>query len=136
MQDQATVETPPPKRRFWQIHLSTMIRVTVLAAIFLFLNIRTMPVTPPISLSDVTSIACEDCGWPFVWSRKLTPLQRNQLERIGKTFDDPLLAANAAAKFDRTFYDALAADAGICLTGLLLFAVFLEWLIRRRPVKP
>lgn len=104
-----------PKRRFWQIHLSTVFLLNFICAVFLY--IETRPVSAHVMLVDnhrSGSVALNSWvgiayGWPWHYECSAPFITFTEIRS----------------------YFALVADIAIILVMLLIFAVVVEFLIRR-----
>lgn len=138
-------DTPPTKRSFWQIHLSTVLLMTLLASVFVFVNCRP---TIAISLGSVRHLTLISArhetryGWPGVLliSRRAFSAETKHLpkdESSPETWRDRVLAAidRDDIKTGDPEYSVqtsgLAADIATLLLISTLSASISEYLIRR-----
>jgi hypothetical protein len=115
-------DRPPPKRRFWQIHLSTAVVMMVVAGFLAFLNFS----KETFNLGERpynyfrSSEQFESYGWPWKWlTRQEGTVQDFELRPMaGRPWEFKLLSLTGSMVV-----------ALLMLTGT---AVALEYLIRRR----
>ncbi len=115
-------DTPPPKRRFWQIHLSTVMVLTVVAGLLLYLNLR--------PASDKYERHYSVYGWPnsVVAYNNLSHVWYFVKGTPQRTYDtDWSTWGEAEGVSIRAAANTIAA-----LAILLLTAMASEYLIRRR----
>lgn len=105
-----------PKRRFWQLHLSTAVLLMLVAGGLLALNTKQSHCRLNAEWNAFVN------GWPFVYRFELTDLApENELESI------PYLWDYEAIKTLNLILDVVIASVILVSVGSLC-----EWLIRRR----
>jgi len=117
-----------PKRKFWQVHLSTAVILMIEAAGLLWLNVthveekRTLHYPLYFEGSELTNVAAlfERQGWPICYHQVF--FQGTLHDRMNP--DDRVSDDWKAL--------SLTIDAVICLVILLANGSICEWLIRRR----
>jgi hypothetical protein len=120
-------DTPPSKRRFWQLHLSTAVVVTVTAGFFVGLNVIPLRLDP---LSEPSMTQIEQYGWPFRYDARYLVSGAVQRDIKAATFhDDYGKSTEYVFGFDNSRLALnLAVAASICICVIVVS----EYLIRRR----
>jgi hypothetical protein len=110
-------DTSSPKRRFWQVHLSTAVLMMVVTGVVSWLN-TIQCYAPPLG----TAVNCSFfCGWPLDaadltgrgWPVKFTPWE---------------MADGSVVYFE---WSMLTINGLICLALLIVAAIAIEWFTRR-----
>jgi hypothetical protein len=118
-------DTPPPKRRSWQIHLSTAVVAMIVAAILLYANMRYDKVDSPLEEDSLDGSGTTTLipnseyrhGWPSTALRY---------------FYFPEQEAPVHLIRDRQFYRAVAINLISALSIVALLTVLSEYVARRR----
>lgn len=124
------MESVPPARRFFQLHLSTALVLMVLAAGFLGLNLIDREVPYHVRTSYVR-------GWPWILDTSLHPSREISVELpdLELMQRDPIAARDMLLRFrypasNRSW--RIIGNVSVALAILTLTAVLFEWRLRRR----
>ena len=116
-----------PKRRFWQLHLSTVVLVAIAAGGLMWLNFECEPVRD----KDPTTIWGYSYGWPlsFIWIMSKETI--DMYNAVSKEYGSPTRFTSAP----KVNSPSLLIDLG-ARVGLIAFLAFVaEYRIRRREAR-
>ena len=110
----------PKKRRFWQLHLSTTVALSLVTGMLLYAHLFHVFGVLTGEEADVLAIF----GWPFPIFR-----WRNWDGRV------PLMDYSWRTYSRWSVLEAIVADVVISLGFIMMTILVLEWLIRRREAR-
>jgi hypothetical protein len=138
-------DTPPPKRRFWQVHLSTAVVMTLAASGFVFMNCSPAVSLVVRSVRHITFVSGwheTRYGWPtaLLISRRAFSAETRNLQKdetSAPTWQNQVFSAidRHDIKPGSPEYSiqtpGLAIDVALLLSGIALAAFVCEYMIRR-----
>jgi hypothetical protein len=115
-------DTPLTQRRFWQIHLSTMLAASLIAGLLLFANVTETIVT---SEDNGHTFHTRYAGWPFRFR-----VENPRFDSTTFRFVDRGWWSNLEAR------KAFFLNCNLCIILQVVSTVAIEWVTRRMKRRP